>query len=493
VWLWDLASEQRGISLDTHARSVSALTFAPSGPAFAVRTETGLRLYRLAGEGRLAEQTLSGKEVEPRAVPAFTPDGGSLVVRRRDGALQAWDVATGRPRDDVKGPANGLAFVYAPEGRSAVTVNPDGTASLWDLAAGQKQAVLEVEAPPNAHDHTDKDPDDDAEQTVLKMDRPSNVSVFAPSPAGHGPADLLQQGVRRAAFSPDGRTLALADGVGGIAWCDVAEVRRIAGFRPGQDRTREDTQPGEEAPMTQARKGSEGAVPSVTISVGGRPFAVESSPLPRPELMPGVEGGRVKPSVGPGRYATLEQPDGHSLLLRPHDRHYRRLLRGLSWGVGGLVFFGTAAAVGMLRPGLVPLVGGGCLTALFAALAGLSLLWLLIWDFSMVFGAGRVHFDANLGWMTFGPRWARQHRPLTDLVAVQLLSEIVSEPPPPGSGKPRKAVATTRYQMNLVLDDPDLPRINLADSGERAWVEQAGKRLAEFLAVPLIDQIPGTK
>jgi WD40 repeat protein len=206
VWLWDLAAGRKETSFDTDARSFSALTFAPSGPTFAALTETGLRLYRLGADGQLTEQTLAGK-VHPRAVPAFTPDGGSVVVRLGDGSLQAWEVATGRPVEPVSGPGKGLALVYAPDGRSAVTVNADGTASLWDLATGRKQAVL-------------------------KMDEPPNVTVSKPSQTG--PEDLLQQGVCCAAFSPDGRTLALADGVGGVAWCDLAEVRRTAGCRAGE-------------------------------------------------------------------------------------------------------------------------------------------------------------------------------------------------------------------------------------------------------------------
>jgi hypothetical protein len=373
------------------------------------------------------------------------------VVGRRDGSLQAWEVATGRPRDDVKGPANGLALVYAPGGRSAVTVNADGTASLWGPATGEEQAVLALDESPT-------------------------VSVYAPAPAGQGPEDVLKQGVRRVAFSPDGRTLALADGVGGLAWCDVAEVRQV-----GEALTRGNA------------GGSEGGVPLATVSAGGRSFAVDGAPLPRRELLPGMPGGRIRPSAGGVRVATVEQPDGHSLLFQPEAWHYRYVLRRFLGGVGAVVFFGTAAAVGMLRPGLVPLLGGGCSTWLFVGLACLSVFWLLLWDFSVLFGAGRVRFDADLGWMTFGTTWARQQRPLTDIVAVQLLSEVVPEPPPPDDEKPPKATATTRYQMNLVLDDPDMPRLNLADHGERAWTRQAGKRLADFLAVPLIDQIQDEK
>jgi serine/threonine protein kinase/WD40 repeat protein len=204
-------SSSQGVSVATDARFFSVMTFAPAAPAFAALTETGLRLYRLEADGRLSEQSLAGAEVDPRAVPAFTPDGRFLVVRLRDGSLKAWEVATGRPWDDVSGPASGLALVYAPDGRSAVTVNADGTAILWDVGAGKEQAVLE-------------------------MDEPPNVTVFAPAEAARRPEDVLQHGVRRAAFSPDGRTLALADGAGSVAWCDVAEVRRTAGCRPGWQR-----------------------------------------------------------------------------------------------------------------------------------------------------------------------------------------------------------------------------------------------------------------
>jgi hypothetical protein len=195
-------SSSPGVSVATDARFFSAMIFAPAAPAFAALTETGVRLYRLEAASLLVEQALAGREVEPRAVPAFTPDGASVVVRLRDVSLGAWEVATGRPRDDVRGPASGLAVVYAPDGRSAVTVNADGTASRWG-PAGQEEAVLAMDAPPN-------------------------VTVRAPAEAARGPEDALQQGVRCAAFSPDGRTLALADGVGDLAWCDVAEVRRTA-------------------------------------------------------------------------------------------------------------------------------------------------------------------------------------------------------------------------------------------------------------------------
>jgi serine/threonine protein kinase len=203
-------SSSPGVSVATDARFFSAMIFSPTAPAFAALTESGLRLYRLDADGQLTEQALARGEVHPRAVPAFTADGGSVVVRLCDGSLKAWEVATGQPLDSANGPRTGPALLYGPDGRSAVAVNADGTASLWDLTAAKEQAVLSMEAPPN-------------------------VTVLAPAEAAPGPEDILRQGVCRVAFSPDGLTLALADGIGGVAWCDVTEARRTAACRPGRE------------------------------------------------------------------------------------------------------------------------------------------------------------------------------------------------------------------------------------------------------------------
>jgi WD40 repeat protein len=212
VWLWDLstagepaaASETGlalwpGVRLDTDALFLSAMIFAPSAPAFAALTDTGLRLYRLEPDGRLVEQSLVGKKVHPQAVPVFTPDGRSLVVRLRDGSLQAWDVATGKLLDHATGPGKGSVFVYAPDSGSALALKADGTARFWDLRTGEEQAILTVGEPPAVAISTE-----------------------------HAREENRYRDVVRAAFSPDGRTLALANSTGGVAWCSVAEVQRKA-------------------------------------------------------------------------------------------------------------------------------------------------------------------------------------------------------------------------------------------------------------------------
>jgi serine/threonine-protein kinase len=201
--VWDLAARQDSPCFETDAPHLWALTFAPAAPAFAAMTSTGLRLYRLEADGRLSEQTLASREVDPEAAPAFTPDGRSLVVRRLDGSLGAWEVTTGRPRGRVRGPAKSPVVVHAPDGRTVATLNADGTASLWDVGTRQELGVLAVGAPPG-------------------------VMIGAPGETeGEEWADLPP--VRLVAFSPDGRRVALADACGDeAAWCDVEEVRRTA-------------------------------------------------------------------------------------------------------------------------------------------------------------------------------------------------------------------------------------------------------------------------
>ena len=85
-------------------------------------------------------------------------------------------------------------------------------------------------------------------------------------------------------------------------------------------------------------------------------------------------------------------------------------------------------------------------------------------------------------------------RPLTDIVCVQLLytgwqSEHVEigECGTPGSVIHRSYHS---YQLNLVVDDRDEPRLNLGSHADVKWMREAGPRLASFLRVPLVDQLP---
>jgi hypothetical protein len=112
-------------------------------------------------------------------------------------------------------------------------------------------------------------------------------------------------------------------------------------------------------------------------------------------------------------------------------------------------------------------------------LAGVALLLL----FPFLAWGDRVVFNAATGRMTYG-WWGRQGRPLTDVLAVQLIPGEVQRHLGEEGGEYQT------YQLNLVLDDARCPRFNLSDHADLAWTRRAGAELADFLGVPLLDQLP---
>lgn len=99
----------------------------------------------------------------------------------------------------------------------------------------------------------------------------------------------------------------------------------------------------------------------------------------------------------------------------------------------------------------------------------------------------RFRFDRRTGEMTIRHFWRTRRRPLTDIVAVQVLN---------GGTFGSSAVRVISYQLNLVLDDPSAPRLFVAYNCDQADVEKKAKLLADFLRAPLLVDIqmgePGT-
>ena len=119
--------------------------------------------------------------------------------------------------------------------------------------------------------------------------------------------------------------------------------------------------------------------------------------------------------------------------------------------------------------------------------------WLLVLLFSPVslFSAVkplllyRDHFDQQSGELTLGWFGLKGSLPLAKVVAVQLVpGGLVDRPAPFGAGREHIS-----YQINLVLADAHQDRLNLTDDSDLQWARQAGRQLADFLGVPLIDQV----
>lgn len=144
------------------------MTFSPDGQELAVGGMGSTSVYDLAAGRRIA--VLSARQAEITSV-AFSPDGRTLTATSDGGTdVQMWDMAARRLEPGLRQPRNYgfYSASYSRDGRFLAASDSDGTGTyVWDVATRRPAAIL------------------------------------AFSDAGLSPV----------AFSPDGRTLAIADGV----------------------------------------------------------------------------------------------------------------------------------------------------------------------------------------------------------------------------------------------------------------------------------------
>jgi hypothetical protein len=95
-------------------------------------------------------------------------------------------------------------------------------------------------------------------------------------------------------------------------------------------------------------------------------------------------------------------------------------------------------------------------------------------------------FDRNSATFSRSSLLGPKRRPLTDILAVQLITQYHVAP------KFETSNRYSAYQINLVLDNADSPRENLSTTGDLGFVRSGGQALATFLGVPLLDQIETT-
>lgn len=79
---------------------------------------------------------------------AFLPDGNTLATIGVDKAVRYWDVSTGRETAHVKGIAAGRRIAPAPDGKSLAINGASGALLLWDVMANQPRAELESASEP---------------------------------------------------------------------------------------------------------------------------------------------------------------------------------------------------------------------------------------------------------------------------------------------------------------------------------------------------------
>jgi WD40 repeat protein/tRNA A-37 threonylcarbamoyl transferase component Bud32 len=237
VKLFELATGREPATLQGHKDWACALAFSPNGKLLASgslgRHQAGqdhnLKLWDMA-EGR--EMTiLQGQRGDVRAL-AFSPDGKSLAAGGDE--LVLWDVTTGRQQVSLgREKARVLTLAFAPDGKTLASgaaspyqssgIGAGGEIKLWDPRHGQLWTTLQDRAAsvycvvfsPDGKTLASAEGD----QTVKLWDVRARQQRTVLR--GH------EARVRGVAFAPDGKTVASASDDGTIRlWATEANVER---------------------------------------------------------------------------------------------------------------------------------------------------------------------------------------------------------------------------------------------------------------------------
>jgi hypothetical protein len=102
--------------------------------------------------------------------------------------------------------------------------------------------------------------------------------------------------------------------------------------------------------------------------------------------------------------------------------------------------------------------------------------------------SGRVVCERRVGVRINPARVEQWAVPLAQVVAVQLLDSGLHTATET-TGPDGQQSTSARYELNLVLDDPDRRRVHLGRLADRESVRATGTRIGAFLGVPVLDRL----
>jgi WD40 repeat protein/serine/threonine protein kinase len=222
VTLWDVASGQELVTFAAEAPRPNAVAFSPDSKRLATRIGgTTVQLWEVPTGRGLTTIKGPAQAVE---VVAFSPDGNRLATAGRDGTIRLWDVATAQLLITIDGDTSWIvAAAFSPDGRLLATASVNRTVKLWDLVAGRERATLKG--------HADQalsvafSPDGkrlvsgSVDGTAIVWDLATGQQLIA-----------IKESTGPAAFSPDGKTLALTYGPS-VRLHEAATDRRVVADR----------------------------------------------------------------------------------------------------------------------------------------------------------------------------------------------------------------------------------------------------------------------
>jgi WD40 repeat protein len=227
VKVWDAATGREDLTLRGYPDDALILFGASTG---------GLLACPLGGGpySAIAALTHTNMSADITGI-AFSPDGRRIASARYDGAVQVWDVATGKETLALRGHSDGVRGVaFSPDGRCIASADEDHTVKVWDAATGRKTLnldgncdyVLAVAYSPDGRRLASAGFD----RTIRLWDTATGKETL--TLRGHS---KMVMGV---AFSPDGRRLASAGGDGVVKVWNATTGKEVFALRGEKGRIR---------------------------------------------------------------------------------------------------------------------------------------------------------------------------------------------------------------------------------------------------------------
>jgi WD40 repeat protein len=240
--LWDTEAGTELAGLGDGAETGRCVAFSRAGKLLALGSSESVWPHRgivtiWDWEGRRRLITLHDHSASINIL-AFAPDGTRLMSGDVAGIVKLWDVTTGRERATLRAcqPGTGVtAMVISPDGALLVTAGlVDRSVRIWDATNGEPRGELP---------RTDSGVTDLAfspDGTTLAMAQGDGTATLwgvAP-PREQGSLRAQGRALQSVAFSSDGRLLATGGMDGAIRFWDIAQV--LGGQSSAKDRARGD-------------------------------------------------------------------------------------------------------------------------------------------------------------------------------------------------------------------------------------------------------------
>jgi WD40 repeat protein/class 3 adenylate cyclase len=229
VRVWNVATGAVGEELSAHRGPVWQLAVSPDGRTLYSAGDDGrMMLWDIHGDRRLVRSFSPRGEFEALGTPrgiAVSPDGKTLALTERGGAVDLFDTGTLQRRKSVKAMRGFAAAVaFSPDGRLLAVGGEDGDVTLWDARTLAPAGAL-------------RGISDTVQAVAFSPD--GEVLAAAPVDAARPRLHVWNVGRRTVAarvdttavaslaFSPDGRVIALSSLDGGTEIRDARSGRLL--------------------------------------------------------------------------------------------------------------------------------------------------------------------------------------------------------------------------------------------------------------------------